>query len=58
MSWNCFVDAEKFCYIDFLRGSFGIWCRFPFFGKKYQLKFASEAVSENHCLVHFPSLMR
>ncbi|RLM65603.1 mRNA cap guanine-N7 methyltransferase 2 [Panicum miliaceum] len=32
--------------------------KFPFFGKKYQLKFASEAVSENHCLVHFPSLMR
>jgi len=52
------VNAEKFYYINFLRGSFGIWCRFPFFGKKYQLKFASEAVSENHCLVHFPSLMR
>ncbi|WVZ86466.1 hypothetical protein U9M48_033236 [Paspalum notatum var. saurae] len=32
--------------------------RFPFFGKKYQLKFSSEAVFENHCLVHFPSLMR
>ncbi|CAL4974078.1 unnamed protein product [Urochloa decumbens] len=32
--------------------------KFPFFGKKYQLKFVSEAISENHCLVHFPSLMR
>ncbi|VAH34385.1 unnamed protein product [Triticum turgidum subsp. durum] len=32
--------------------------KFPFFGKKYQLKFANEAMVENHCLVHFPSLMR
>ncbi|KAJ1271947.1 hypothetical protein BS78_06G165300 [Paspalum vaginatum] len=32
--------------------------KFPFFGKKYQLKFSSEAGFENHCLVHFPSLMR
>ncbi|KAL6903727.1 hypothetical protein ACP4OV_004540 [Aristida adscensionis] len=32
--------------------------KFPFFGKKYQLKFANEAVFDNHCLVHFPSLMR
>ncbi|XP_020178774.1 mRNA cap guanine-N(7) methyltransferase 2 isoform X1 [Aegilops tauschii subsp. strangulata] len=32
--------------------------KFPFFGKKYQLKFANEAMFENHCLVHFPSLMR
>ncbi|XP_047057977.1 mRNA cap guanine-N7 methyltransferase 2-like [Lolium rigidum] len=31
---------------------------FPFFGKKYQLKFANEAMSGNHCLVHFPSLTR
>ncbi|KQJ83687.1 mRNA cap guanine-N7 methyltransferase 2 isoform X3 [Brachypodium distachyon] len=32
--------------------------KFPFFGKKYQLKFANEVMFENHCLVHFPSLMR
>ncbi|XP_006648010.1 mRNA cap guanine-N7 methyltransferase 2 isoform X2 [Oryza brachyantha] len=32
--------------------------KFPFFGKKYQLKFANESIFENHCLVHFPSLMR
>ncbi|KAL5214925.1 hypothetical protein ABZP36_004077 [Zizania latifolia] len=32
--------------------------KFPFFGKKYQLKFANESMIENHCLVHFPSLMR
>ncbi|KAG8082733.1 hypothetical protein GUJ93_ZPchr0014g46558 [Zizania palustris] len=32
--------------------------KFPFFGKKYQLKFANESMLENHCLVHFPSLMR
>ncbi|GJN02289.1 hypothetical protein PR202_ga19623 [Eleusine coracana subsp. coracana] len=32
--------------------------KFPFFGKKYQLKFATEAMFDNHCLVHFPSLMR
>uniref|UniRef100_A0A804MD88 mRNA cap guanine-N(7) methyltransferase 2 n=2 Tax=Zea mays TaxID=4577 RepID=A0A804MD88_MAIZE len=32
--------------------------KFPFFGKKYQLKFASDAVFENQCLVHFPTLMR
>ncbi|TVU15140.1 hypothetical protein EJB05_38645 [Eragrostis curvula] len=32
--------------------------KFPFFGKKFQLKFANEAVFDNHCLVHFPSLMR
>uniref|UniRef100_A0A0E0K5Y7 mRNA (guanine-N(7))-methyltransferase n=1 Tax=Oryza punctata TaxID=4537 RepID=A0A0E0K5Y7_ORYPU len=32
--------------------------KFPFFGKKYQLKFANESMLENHCLVHFPSFMR
>ncbi|EEC74116.1 hypothetical protein OsI_09172 [Oryza sativa Indica Group] len=32
--------------------------KFPFFGKKYQLKFANESMFENHCLVHFPSFMR
>lgn len=32
--------------------------RFPFFGKKYQLKFANDAFAETHCLVHFPSLIR
>ncbi|XVE68690.1 hypothetical protein DITRI_Ditri09bG0089100 [Diplodiscus trichospermus] len=33
-----------------------IW--FPFFGKKYQLKFSSDVSGETHCLVHFPSLIR
>ncbi|KAJ0101196.1 hypothetical protein Patl1_05967 [Pistacia atlantica] len=28
--------------------------RFPLFGKKYQLKFASDISAETHCLVHFP----
>ncbi|KAK9282697.1 hypothetical protein L1049_010917 [Liquidambar formosana] len=32
--------------------------KFPFFGKKYQLKFASDMSTETHCLVHFPSLIR
>ncbi|KAK7282594.1 hypothetical protein RIF29_11503 [Crotalaria pallida] len=32
--------------------------KFPFFGKKYQLKFANDASAETHCLVHFPSLLR
>ncbi|XP_075084535.1 mRNA cap guanine-N(7) methyltransferase 2 isoform X2 [Nicotiana tabacum] len=32
--------------------------KFPFFGKKYQLKFASDISAETHCLVHFPSLLR
>ncbi|KAL9259850.1 mRNA cap guanine-N7 methyltransferase 2-like protein [Drosera capensis] len=32
--------------------------KFPLFGKKYQLKFASEASAETHCLVHFPSFIR
>ncbi|KAJ9540220.1 hypothetical protein OSB04_026726 [Centaurea solstitialis] len=32
--------------------------KFPFFGKKYQLKFANDASAETHCLVHFPSLIR
>ncbi|KAI3864882.1 hypothetical protein MKX03_031557 [Papaver bracteatum] len=32
--------------------------KFPFFGKKYQLKFANDNNSEIHCLVHFPSLIR
>ncbi|KAK9168455.1 hypothetical protein Syun_000595 [Stephania yunnanensis] len=32
--------------------------KFPLFGKKYQLKFASDFTSESHCLVHFPSLIR
>lgn len=32
--------------------------RFPFFGKKYQIKFANEITSETHCLVHFASLIR
>lgn len=37
------------CELDF---------RFPFFGKKYQLKFASDISAETQCLVHFPSLLR
>ncbi|KAG9144622.1 hypothetical protein Leryth_020232 [Lithospermum erythrorhizon] len=32
--------------------------KFPFFGKKYQLKFSSDPYAETHCLVHFPSLIR
>ncbi|GLT88792.1 hypothetical protein SLE2022_068010 [Rubroshorea leprosula] len=32
--------------------------KFPLFGKKYQLKFASDFSAETHCLVHFPSLIR
>ncbi|XP_073124885.1 mRNA cap guanine-N(7) methyltransferase 2 isoform X2 [Henckelia pumila] len=32
--------------------------KFPFFGKKYQLKFANDVSMETHCLVHFPSLIR
>ncbi|XP_072992338.1 mRNA cap guanine-N(7) methyltransferase 2 isoform X2 [Typha latifolia] len=32
--------------------------KFPFFGKKYQLKFANDLTPETHCLVHFPSLIR
>ncbi|KAG5574830.1 hypothetical protein H5410_054964 [Solanum commersonii] len=32
--------------------------KFPFFGKKYQLKFASDISAETQCLVHFPSLLR
>ncbi|KAL0926370.1 hypothetical protein M5K25_002592 [Dendrobium thyrsiflorum] len=32
--------------------------KFPFFGKKYMLKFANDIISETHCLVHFPSLIR
>ncbi|KAL0322205.1 UNVERIFIED_CONTAM: cap guanine-N7 methyltransferase 2 [Sesamum calycinum] len=32
--------------------------KFPFFGKKYQLKFAGDMSAETHCLVHFPSLIR
>ncbi|CAI0442476.1 unnamed protein product [Linum tenue] len=32
--------------------------KFPLFGKKYQLKFAHDAVAETYCLVHFPSLIR
>lgn len=32
--------------------------KFPFFGKKYQLKFAGDISAETHCLVHFPSLLR
>ncbi|XP_052200190.1 mRNA cap guanine-N7 methyltransferase 2 isoform X2 [Diospyros lotus] len=32
--------------------------KFPFFGKKYQLKFAGDSSAETHCLVHFPSLLR
>lgn len=32
--------------------------KFPFFGKKYQLKFANEVFAESQCLVHFPSLIR
>ncbi|XP_074589231.1 mRNA cap guanine-N(7) methyltransferase 2 isoform X1 [Curcuma longa] len=32
--------------------------KFPFFGKKYQIKFANEITSETHCLVHFASLIR
>ncbi|KAL8538767.1 hypothetical protein ACS0TY_000685 [Phlomoides rotata] len=32
--------------------------KFPFFGKKYQLKFSGDTASETHCLVHFPSMLR
>ncbi|KAF5446249.1 hypothetical protein F2P56_031888 [Juglans regia] len=32
--------------------------KFPLFGKKYQLKFASDISGETHCLVHFPSFIR
>ncbi|KAH7855824.1 hypothetical protein Vadar_029427 [Vaccinium darrowii] len=32
--------------------------KFPFFGKKYQLKFSVDSSAETHCLVHFPSLIR
>ncbi|KAJ9684752.1 hypothetical protein PVL29_016966 [Vitis rotundifolia] len=32
--------------------------KFPFFGKKYQLKFANDTSAETYCLVHFPSLIR
>ncbi|XP_010426835.1 PREDICTED: mRNA cap guanine-N7 methyltransferase 2-like isoform X2 [Camelina sativa] len=32
--------------------------KFPLFGKRYQLKFSGETASEDHCLVHFPSLIR
>lgn len=32
--------------------------KFPFFGKKYLLKFANDISAESHCLVHFPSLIR
>ncbi|XP_030966460.1 mRNA cap guanine-N7 methyltransferase 2 isoform X1 [Quercus lobata] len=32
--------------------------KFPLFGKKYQLKFASDPSAETHCLVHFPSFIR
>nr|GMD86226.1 mRNA cap guanine-N7 methyltransferase 2 isoform X1 [Ipomoea batatas] len=32
--------------------------KFPFFGKKYQLKFANDISAETQCLVHFPSLIR
>ncbi|XP_057451592.1 uncharacterized protein LOC130743382 [Lotus japonicus] len=32
--------------------------KFPFFGKKYQLKFANDVSTETHCLVHFPSFIR
>ncbi|RVW28346.1 mRNA cap guanine-N7 methyltransferase 2 [Vitis vinifera] len=32
--------------------------KFPFFGKKYQLKFSNDTSAETYCLVHFPSLIR
>ncbi|EOA24295.1 hypothetical protein CARUB_v10017536mg [Capsella rubella] len=32
--------------------------KFPLFGKRYQLKFSGDNASEDHCLVHFPSLIR
>ncbi|XP_061358271.1 mRNA cap guanine-N7 methyltransferase 2 isoform X2 [Gastrolobium bilobum] len=32
--------------------------KFPFFGKKYQLKFPNDVSAETHCLVHFPSFIR
>ncbi|PKA66858.1 mRNA cap guanine-N7 methyltransferase 2 [Apostasia shenzhenica] len=32
--------------------------KFPFFGKKYMLKFANDVATETNCLVHFPSLIR
>ncbi|CAI9273132.1 unnamed protein product [Lactuca saligna] len=32
--------------------------KFPFFGKKYQMKIANDTSAETHCLVHFPSLIR
>ncbi|XP_013698728.2 mRNA cap guanine-N7 methyltransferase 2 [Brassica napus] len=32
--------------------------KFPLFGKRYQLKFSGDNPPEDHCLVHFPSLIR
>ncbi|KAF8052903.1 hypothetical protein N665_1492s0007 [Sinapis alba] len=32
--------------------------KFPMFGKRYQLKFSGDNAPENHCLVHFPSLIK
>lgn len=32
--------------------------KFPFFGKKYQLKFAGDVAAETHYLLHFPSFIR
>nr|KAJ0197820.1 hypothetical protein LSAT_V11C700385270 [Lactuca sativa] len=32
--------------------------KFPFFGKKYQVKTANDTSAETHCLVYFPSLIR
>ncbi|KAL0714204.1 hypothetical protein Bca4012_021183 [Brassica carinata] len=32
--------------------------KFPLFGKRYQLKFSGDNSPEDHCLVHFPSLIR
>ncbi|XP_047340931.1 mRNA cap guanine-N7 methyltransferase 2 [Impatiens glandulifera] len=32
--------------------------KFPFFGKKYQIRFANESAAETHYLVHFASLLR
>nr|KAJ0210619.1 hypothetical protein LSAT_V11C400197120 [Lactuca sativa] len=32
--------------------------KFPFFGKKYQMKTANDTSAETYCLLHFPSLIR
>jgi hypothetical protein len=58
MGHSCSYIYLEYFLSSFLEGPNAIWCRFPFFGKKYQLKFANEAAFDNHCLIHFPTLMR